>query len=202
MSSVQFVREELSRTAVAGILALLASCDNPTKPPQGSIDPPNISRVTIKLTSGGTTVQSERIDPDGSQLPQPMGAARGTLTLTKGTTYSGSILLKNDTDPNNVIDISAEIKDEANFYRFIYTFSCNGAAPAINAPASSFDKDTQSPTPQPVGLTFQLVVDPAAAACTNGTLHVELRHFETNKGEGLGSNFETRLNIDFPFTIA
>jgi hypothetical protein len=181
-------------------LALLSACkDNPAAPIEGAGDPENISRVTVTLTpvGGGTALTSVRVDPDGTQLPQPVGPAQGTLTLSKGKTYSGKIELLNDIDPKQVVDITAEVRKEANFHRFFYTFTCGG----VSVPTASLDLDTQSP-PQPVGLLFQVVVDATAASTNTCNLHVELHHFEAAKGNGLGTTFDTDLSIDFPVTIS
>jgi hypothetical protein len=186
--------------AASGALALLGACsDNPSAPIEGAGDPENISRVTVTLTpvGTGTTVTSIVVDPDGTTLPKPVGAAQGTLALTKGKTYNGSIALLNDLDPSNVIDISAEVRKEANFHRFFYTLTCAG----VTVPASSLDLDTQSPG-QPVGINFQVVVDANAASTTTCSLHVELHHFESAKGDGLGSTFDTDLSLDFPVTVS
>jgi hypothetical protein len=186
--------------AALGILVLSGACsDNPSIPIQGAGDPENISRVTVTLTpiGGGTAVSSVRVDPDGTQLPLPVGAAQGTLALTKGKTYNGTVALANDLDPKNVVDITAEVRKESDFHRFFYTLSCAG----VTVPTSSLDLDTQSPA-QPVGINFQVVVDPNAASTTSCTLHVELHHFEAAKGDGLGTTFDTDLGLDFPVTVS
>jgi hypothetical protein len=182
-------------------LGTLGACgDDPAGPIQGGGDPENISRVTVTLVpvGGGTTVTSFRVDPDGTQGQQAVGAAQGTLALVKGKTYNGTISLRNDLDPQNVIDISAEVREEANFHRFFYTVSCAG----VTVPTSSLDLDTQTPTAFPVGLAFQVVVDAGAASTTTCTLHIELHHFEQAKGDGLGTVFDTDLSIDFPITVS
>ena len=189
----------LRACAMASAMVLAASCkDKPSEPIEGAGDPENISRVTVTLTpvGGGTVVTSMRFDPDGTSLPQPVGTAQGTLALTKGKTYSGTIDLLNDLDPNNVIKITDEVTDEANFHRFFYTFTCGG----VSVPVSSLNRDTQSPS-QPFGTTFQVVVDATAASTTSCNLHVELHHFETAKGDGTGATYDTDLSIDFPVTI-
>jgi hypothetical protein len=199
MRTAPFARRRLS-IALLAAGALLASCkDNPAAPIEGAGDPENISRVTVALTpvGGGAALSSVRVDPDGTQLPQPVGAAQGTLTLGKGKTYTGTITLLNDIDPKNVIDITAEVRKEANFHRFFYTFTCGGVA----VPVSSLDVDTQSPA-QPLGIAFQVVVDASAATSSSCTLHVELHHFEAATGNGLGTTFDTDLSIDFPVTIS
>jgi hypothetical protein len=192
-------RSTRTRLVVSGLILIGACSDNPAAPIAGAGDPENIARVTVKLTpvGSGTAVTSVRVDPDGTALPQPVGAAQGTLALTKGTTYTGAVTLLNDLDPNNVVDITAEVREEASFHRFFYTLSCGG----VTVPTSSLDLDTQSPA-QPVGLTFQVVVDATAPTTSNCTLHVELHHFEAAKGDGLGSTFDTDLSIDFPVTIS
>lgn len=202
MNAGHFVRRHMASVAVSATLLILAAAcsDNPASPIEGAGDPENIVRVTVTLTpvGGGTATSSVRVDPDGTQLPQPVGAAQGTLTLTKGTTYNGTIALLNDLDPKKVVDIAKEVKTEANFHRFFYTFT--GGCTGVNVPVSSMDKDTQA-TPQPVGLTFQVVV-PAATASGSCQMHVELHHFEQNKGDGTGTTFDTDLSIDFPVTIS
>ena len=186
--------------AALGILVLSGACsDNPSIPIAGAGDPENISRVAVTLTPvvGGAAVSSVRVDPDGTQLPLPVGAAQGTLALSKGTTYNGTVALSNDLDPKNVVDITAEVRKESDFHRFFYTLSCAG----VTVPSSSLDLDTQSPA-QPVGINFQVMVDANAASTTSCTLHVELHHFEAAKGDGLGTTFDTDLSLDFPVTVS
>jgi hypothetical protein len=200
MSATRFIRQSVIPCTVFAALVLAASCsDSPEAPIEGAGDPENISRVTVTLTpvAGGTALSSVVVDPDGTTLPKPAQTAQGTLALSKGKTYSGSIALLNDIDPKNVVDITAEVRKEANFHRFFYTFTCTGAT----VPVSSLDLDTQTP-PQPVGLNFQVVVDAGAASTTTCNLHVELHHFEAAKGNGLGTTFDTDLSLDFPVTIS
>ena len=200
MNVGQVVRRYMAPIAVSASVMLGACGDDPAEPIPGAGDPENIVRVTLTLTptGGGAATTSVIVDPDGTSLPQPVGAPQGTLTLTKGTTYNGTIKLVNDLDPSKVVDITAEVKDEANFHRFFYTFK-DGCA-GVDVPIASLDKDTQA-TPQPVGLTFQVVV-PAATASGSCKLHVELHHFEQAKGDGTGSTFDTDLSVDFPVTIS
>jgi hypothetical protein len=200
MTLSHFARRRLVPGTLFAALVFAAACnDNPSEPIPGGGDPENISRVTIALTpvGTGTAVTSVRVDPDGTQGPLPVGAAQGTLALQKGKTYNGTIELRNDLDPNNVVNITTEVRNEANFHRFFYTLSCAGAT----VPVSSLDKDTQSPA-QPLGLAFQVVVDAGAASTTTCTMHVELHHFEAAKGDGLGTTFDTDLSLDFPVTIS
>ncbi len=181
----------------AGATLFLGACgDSPGEPIPGGGDPENISRVTVTLTGGGATLTSFRVDPDGTQLPQPVGPAQGVLALKRGTTYNGAVGLLNDLDPAKVINIIEEVTEEANFHRFFYELTCAG----VTVPASSLNQDTQTP-PQPLGTTFQVVVNAEAPTSAGCTLRVQLRHFETDKGDGAGTNFETDLDIEFPVTV-
>jgi hypothetical protein len=176
-----------------------ASCaDDPTGPTCGGGDPENISRVTVTLTpiGGGAVATSSRFDPDGSQLPLPIGAATATLVLQKGKTYNGVLALLNDINPADIVDISAEVLAESEFHRFFYTLTCVG----VTAPVAGQNTDSQTP-PQPFGSTYQIVVDAAAPTNAACTLNIKLRHFENNKGDGTGTNFETDLDVDFPVSI-
>ena len=200
MTAAPFRSRHRLVVAASAALALLAACsDNPAAPIEGAGDPENISRVTITLApvGTGTTVASVVVDPDGTTLPQAPRAPQGTLALVKGKTYNGSVALLNDLDPNNVVDITAEVRKESDFHRFFYSLSCAG----VTVPTSSLDLDSQTPG-QPVGINFQVVVDANAASTTSCTLHVELHHFESAKGDGLGSTFDTDLSLDFPVTVS
>jgi hypothetical protein len=204
MIATEVFRRRIAPAAFLGVVAFAAACgDDPAEPIPGAGDPENISRVTISLTpaAGGTAITSVRVDPDGTTLPQPVGAAQGTLTLTKGVTYNGTVALLNDLDTRNVIDITAEVRSEANFHRFFYTFTPAASCTGVSVPDASLDLDTQA-TPAPVGLKFQVVVAANAPSTTTCSLHVELHHFETAKGNGLGTTFDTDLSIDFPVTIS
>lgn len=213
MISLGAFRRPAGVLAIAGTVFLLSSCDDPAAPPPGAGDPENISRITITLTpaGGGTAITSSIIDPDGTSLPLPPGAPTATLTLAKGVTYNATITLLNDIDPANVIDITQEVEDEGNFHRFFYVITANAATPrsANGLPTTdatrlitiaNLNNDTQTPTPQPLGTTFQVTV--AAGALSGATiLNVQLHHFESAKGDGTGTVFDTDLDVTFPVSV-
>jgi hypothetical protein len=179
---------------------LFTACgDDPSAPPPGGGDPENISRVTITLTpqGGGTAQTSVVVDADGTSGPNDPSPPSATLTLTPGVTYDGTIELLNDIDPDSIIDITDEVGEESAFHRFFYTFGCE---PDVQSPVESHDLDNQDP-PQPLGLTYDVVVAADAAATDDCPLNVQLRHFETDKGDGTGTNFETDLDLDFPVSV-
>lgn len=189
-----------ARTTLLALSLALAACgDNPAGPIPGGGDPENISLVRVVLTSetGGGTIEAARIDPDGTQLPLPPGPATATLALQQGASYSGRLEILNELDPAQVVDVIDEIRTEANFHRFLHTFSCQG----VTVPTASLDSDTQSP-PAPLGTTFRVVVAADAPAASECNLTIELRHFETDKGDGTGPNYETDIALEFPVSIA
>lgn len=204
------------RTLVAALVtgaAMLAACgDDPSSPPPGAGDPENISRVTVTLTpvGGGSAITSEIVDPDGSVLPNPPQPPSATLALTKGVTYNGTITLLNDIQPSNTINITDEVTDEGDFHRFFYTITADtlAARDSINLPPldntrlvtiGNLNTDTQIPA-QPLGVTFTVTVD-AAAPSGNTTLNIQLHHFEQAKGSGLGTVFDTDLEVNFPVSV-
>jgi len=194
------VTQRAASAALCAAMVALSACDNPTKPIEGAGDPENISRVTITLTptTTGAVQSSVIVDTDGTSLPKAPNAPVGTLTLAKGVTYNGAITLLNDLDPNNVVDITAEVRKESNFHRFFYTVSCAG----VTVPDASLDLDTQTPTAQPVGIRFQVVVPATAASTGSCSVRVQLRHWEQAKGNGLSaSGFDTDLDVTFPASV-
>lgn len=213
MAGPSALRRSFALLTIAGALYAASACDDPSAPPPGAGDPENISRITLTFTpvGGGAAITSFILDPDGTSLPQPPNAPSATLMLAKGVTYNVTIELLNDIDPGNVIDITEEVVEEANFHRFFYTITANAATPrdAIGLPTtdgtrqitiSNLNTDTQTPTPQPLGTTFQVAV---AAGAPGGptTLNVQLHHFESAKGTGLGTTFDTDLDVNFPVNV-
>jgi len=211
MLGMPALRRSVALVAIAGALFAATSCDDPSAPPPGAGDPENISRVTLTFTpvGGGSAVVSFIFDPDGTALPQPPQAPSATLTLAKGVTYNVAIELLNDI--GTVIDITDEVLDEANFHRFFYTITANAETPrdSIGLPAtdasrqitiSNLNNDTQTPTPQPLGTTFQAAVAGGAPSGPT-TLNVQLHHFEPAKGTGLGTTFDTDLDVSFPVDV-
>lgn len=204
------------RAMLAGVLVgtlLAAGCgDDPSSPPPGAGDPENVSRITLTLTpvGGGAAITSEIVDSDGTVLPLPPLPPSAVLGLAKGTSYNGTITLLNDIDPSDVIQINDEIEEEADFHRFFYTITADttAARDSISLPPpdatrlitiGGLNTDNQLPA-QPLGTTFTVTVDPAAPTGTT-TLNVQLHHFEAAKGTGLGTVFDTDLEVNFPVSV-
>jgi hypothetical protein len=210
-------KDHLPRLALMagfGAAVILAACsDNPSEPIPGAGDPENISLVTITLTpttSGHAVATAFVRDSDGTQLPKSPTPPSNALVLDKGVTYTGAVALTNDIDPHDVVDISAEVFKERDFHRFFYTITSDtlAARDSINIPPTDAVAKVDIPIGglsldslgNVFGGTFQVVVDPTAPG--GGTiLNVQLHHFEQDKGTGLGTTFDTDLQLNFPVTV-
>jgi hypothetical protein len=197
--------------ALSGGILVAACSDNPSAPPPGAGDPENISLVTITLTptTAGHAVASAFIrDSDGTTLPKSPNPPSNPLVLDKGVTYNGTIDLKNDIAAP-IVDISAEVQDERDFHRFFYTITTDtlaardsinippAAAVGVTVPLAGLNLDSLGNV---FGSTFQVVVDPAAPS-GESILNTQLHHFEQEKGTGLGTTFDTDLEVNFPVTV-
>ncbi|PHI20516.1 type 1 periplasmic binding fold superfamily protein [Lewinellaceae bacterium SD302] len=151
-----------------------------------------ITDVTLSLTpiSGGDVVSLTFVDRDGDGGDDPVITGG---TLQAGTTYDGSIQFFNrsgDEDENVTLEIEEEDDEHQVFYEF------DGVA----ATAAYVDQDGAG---NPVGL-LTLVV---AAAATEGTLTVTLRHEPAKDAAGVSEGLianaggETDVEVVFPLTI-
>jgi hypothetical protein len=209
------LRPSLLLAGLAAIITFAACSDNPAAPPPGAGDPENISLVTITLTpttSGHAVATAFIRDSDGTTLPKSPNPPSGPLVLDKGITYNGTIDLKNDIG-NPVVNISDEVFNERDFHRFFYTITNDttagspprdsinipptDAAAKVDIPISSLNLDSLGNV---FGSTFQVIVDPAAPGGSS-ILNAQLHHFEQEKGTGLGTTFDTDLQVNFLVTV-
>lgn len=188
------------RTRIVGITAALAfalgvaACDDPTAPVDN--DQELITDITITLTpvGGGTSMVSTIADPDGPGPNAPL-AQTAAITLTPGMTYDGTIEFFDRSDPADVEDITAEVEAEAEDHRVFYLLA---GLTGVTVPDASLDQDTNG---APLGLTFQVVVDGAAAGA--GTIRVVLNHYDdAPKGDGSTQSDETDADVSFDVSVS
>jgi len=182
----------LSSALVAA--TVLAACDDDPTSPDGN-DQELITSVEITLTpvGGGAAIVSTIADPDGfgPGAPEPQDAA---IALDPGTTYNGSVRFLDEQDPDDVEDVTIEVRGEDEEHRVFYTVTGGGD---VDIPLASLDLDGAG---APLGLTFQVVV--GAGAAGNGSIQVLLSHFdEEPKGDGLTPSDETDADVTFTFTV-
>lgn len=180
--------------AVAGLLVVTACEDDPAAPSDEN-EQELITRITVTLTPvGGGTTQSATIDDPDGMGPLPPSAPSAVLSLTPGTTYNGTVAVFDASDPNDVEDITVEVREEDDEHRFFYTVSgLNG----VTVPDSSLDLDRNG---APLGVTFQVVAGPEASG--SGTIRVVLSHYDdVPKGDGSTPSNETDIDQSFQVTV-
>lgn len=172
---------------------LAGACKKDEENPDPANDNEAITTAILTLTSQTTPVQT--VTATVENLNTSADFSRATLTLRANTTYTGMVTLLDKTK-TPTLDVSAEVKKEANEHLLTYTFS-----PATGSPASmtvtATDKDTNpAPGPYPIGLSTQVKTGAVGA----GKLKVVLRH-QPNTKNGTATPGTTDLDTDFNVTI-
>ena len=174
------------------LVALATACGESSTAPGGESEV--ISRVTITLTpSGGGTALTAYIDDADGNGPTAPSAQVGTLSLTRGVTYTGAITFENRL-VNPAEDITTEVRSEANEHRVFYTVSSTGVT------LTTTDVDSQN---RPLGTTFTKAIG-ATATTGAGTVGVVLCHYDNVAKVATATSCagETDINVSFNFTIA
>lgn len=180
--------------ALTGLMVMTACEDDPAAPSDEN-ETELITRITVSLTPvGGGTAQTATIDDPDGMGPLPPSAASAVLTLTPGTTYNGTVAVFDASDPNDIEDITVEVRTEDDEHRFFYTVTgVNG----VTIPDASLDQDGNG---APLGITFQVVA--AAGASGSGQIRVVLSHYDdVPKGNGATPSNETDVDQSFPVTV-
>ncbi|MCH2032642.1 MAG: type 1 periplasmic binding fold superfamily protein [Tenacibaculum sp.] len=180
--------------AIACISAItFASCsddENPTPTNEEEV----ITTMTVTLSpASGSDVVLKTQDLDGDGPNAPVVTVSGNLLAN--TTYSGTILLENETeDPAE--NITTEVAEEADEHQFFY--SATGITPTFTYTGANDSNGN------PVGITFSLATGDAGS----GTLTFTLRH-EPNKtasgvsgGDITNAGGETDIEASFDVTVA
>lgn len=168
---------------------LLNGCNKEEQSVAPTIDNESITTATLQLTNKANSVDVVTATVD--KLNATADFSKATLNLKANTTYSGVILLS-DNSQTPTTDVTAEIKDRQNIHLLIYT-----PAPAALLTVTLTDKDTNpSPGPYPVGLTYEV----KTTAASLGTLNVVLRH-QPNSKNGTATPGSTDLNTTFPVVV-
>ena len=130
-----------------------------------------ITTLTVSLVpeGGGTAVilQTRDLDGDGPNAPVITSS-----NLAAGVTYSGSIVLLNETE-NPAGNITEEVEEESVEHQFFYT-----ATAGLDVTTNGENLDSEG---NKLGTEFTLV----AGAVSSGTLTFTLRHEPTKPNTGL-----------------
>ncbi|TGE20444.1 hypothetical protein E5K00_20825 [Hymenobacter aquaticus] len=168
---------------------LFSACKKDNDEPTPDDDNEQITTVRYELTpvGGGTPVTVQYRDPDGDG-----GAAAvvGTLTLAVGTTYTGKLVLLDETK-NPVVNTSDEIKEEADEHIFFFESS------NTNVTVTPTDKDSKGLA---VGLETRVEAGAANTASSTGNLKITLRH-QPGAKNGTFAPGDTDVEVNFPTAV-
>ncbi len=172
---------------------LLASCskDDP-KPNNQDNEVITTVRYTLTPAGGGAAVFAQYRDADGDGGAAPVFSYNsGTrLTLDRSTTYTGRILLLDETK-SPVDTISNEVLEEANDHLLVYK-----PLPTNLLTITRTDRDTNTP-PLEIGLVTSLVT---GATAGTGNLQVILRH-QPGAKNGTETPGDTDVDVTFPVDV-
>lgn len=180
------------------MLMALSACkkEDPVTPPS---TPPPVNEqevittllVRLENSTGGETKLLQWRDLDGPGANDPVITAD---TLTAAAIYNVSIEVLDESDPNNVKDITEEIAAEAAEHQFFFIVSGSNVTVAYN------DADGNG---APIGLSSIWT----AGDASEGTVTVILRH-EPDKGAAgvsdgdiTNAGGDTDIEVGFPVVI-
>lgn len=183
--------------ALLGSLSLTA-CDSGEPDDDGAGEEELITQVTLTLTpqGGGSAVTISASDPDGDGTGLTFSPS--TLALAPGTTYDGTIELR---DTINDEDITEEVEEESEEHLFRYTLSpASAGTVTLTDTESDYTSDDENGGDYAVGLTFQVTT--AAGASGAGTLNVALYHFDVGpKTSSTATSDEIDVDVAFPVSF-
>jgi hypothetical protein len=148
-----------------------------------------ITTAMLQLTNAAST--TEVISATVENLNTNADFSKATLTLKPNTTYNARVLLSDKTK-SPTLDVSAQVKGEANEHLFIFT-----PATGLNLTVTITDRDTNpAPGPFPVGLESQM----KTGAASTGKLRLVLKH-QPNTKNGTTTPGTTDLDTNFDVVI-
>lgn len=183
--------------AIFAILSMLITACDSTEPENDAGEEEVISNVTITLenTTNDTTITAEAVFDEAG-----VKQSAETLTLTAGTTYNGSIELRNRFADE---DITEEVEAEAEEHRFFYeVLGSVGNAVTVTITDSERDYGSQSGINLPVGLRFAVTVVPYMTG--TGELRVVLGHYAERPkqtDETIANIPEKDVDFTYPVTV-
>lgn len=184
---VSFLRGGLLLFALA---FFVAACDSTEPDDDGAGEEEVISNVTITLTNptDNSTVAAEAVFDEAG-----VKQSAETLTLNAGTSYTGTIDLRNRFEGESITE---EIEEEAGEHQFFYDVQGDldgGVMVTIT------DTDENG---LPVGLEFEVVV--AEDLSGSGELRVVLGHYDERPKEAnetISAIPETDIDFTYPLAV-
>ena len=187
-TSTTMKRNKTLKTVLALSLmaTVMTSCSSDDDTPEVVNEEEIITTMTVTLTSaaGTATLQSQDLDGDGPTAPVVTAD-----NLTANTTYTGSIVLLNETE-TPAENITEEVEEESDEHQFI--FGLTGSLSEV----TYTDEDGDG---NPIGLEFELTTGDEGS----GTITITLRHEPTKPNDGTlaGAGCETDIAQTFTVTV-
>ena len=171
------------------VVLLAGACKNDEENVAPTDDNEVITTATLTLTN--KTTPGEVVTATIDNLNTIADSSKGTVNLKANTTYTGVVTLLDKTK-TPTLDVSAQVKGEANEHLFIYT-----PTPATLLTIKLTDTDTNpAPGPYPIGLT----TDIQTGAAGSGKLKLVLRH-QPNVKNGTPTPGTSDLDTDFTVVV-
>lgn len=183
------------------ILAIVFTGCSDDDPPAPVNEEEVITTMRITLTPpSGADIVLKTVDMDGEGGNDPIvtvdGIETNQVTLATETTYTGSIELLNESNPDDVEDITEEVAvDEADEHQFFYVIGTG-----LDVTITYEDEDGDG---KPIGVEFTLT----ANSVSSGDLTFILRH-EPNKsasgvagGDITNAGGETDISETFSISV-
>jgi len=173
--------------ALALTMTIVAGCKDPDTPPEEN-EEEVITNMVLRFvdsanTSTATTFAFADPDGDGGNAP-----TIDDITLNAISTYTCTITLTNESDPNNIEDITAEVDEEKAENLFCFT------------PNTVTDRTTEYSDTDgtfPVGLTTTW----RTGAASTGEITVSLKHQPDGLKDGTCDPGETDIEVLFNVTV-
>lgn len=183
---------EISTTivAIAALALIIAACDSTKPDEEGPGEEELITRVVLTLVGTGGASDVTATATSDSGVGSGVGLQVETLALEAGATYTATIELFNDEEGE---DITEEVDEERDEHQFFYTVS-GGLAGLV-----AFDITDTDSNNLPVGLEFTVTVDAGAAG--DGSVRIQLGHYDDAPKDGVTVSDETDLDFEMPISV-
>lgn len=172
--------------AVTGLLLTTACDDDDDNQPEN--EPEVITTVRLNFENQATgatqTFVARDTDGDGGQPP-----VVDDITLEESTTYTVTAEFLDESDPNDVEDITEEVEEEDEEHLVCYVFG----GTVFN---TTIQQDTDG-NGDPLGL--ETIMSTLNAG--NGSLQITLKHEPDKSANNACSTGETDVEVDFDVTV-
>lgn len=180
---------------ISGLALLIGCSKDPATSPVNDEHPPatTVILTLIRIDSDGKKLDTTICTVRDTSVIEGKPSVEGELSLKSGSTYLGSFIAL-DESQTPAKDITNEIIAEKDAHLFKFAVKENGN-PSSAVVISELDKDSKG---LDFGLNFKAVTTDIAKP-VKGAIHIILEHHDD--GNKSGTQYDSDLNRDFPFTI-